>query len=144
MRQTKVNPGNGRAAKIRTQAIIVCADPEIQEFLISVLSEFGIKPVVSARLDEATPLLAQEETVMAFSQSQFSEGSFVDVLKLADRRESKLPVIVCSEFYDKDLYIEAMGLGAFDYLASPYRRREVAWVVNNALSSGALPQHGNA
>ena len=31
-----------------------------------------------------------------------------------------------------------MSLGAFDYLAFPYRREDMEWVVKNAVSRGSL------
>lgn len=138
MNQAKIIPESKSAASNRTRAIIACADPEIQQLLISVLGEFGLQPVLSTTLDDAKALLIQEETALAFSQTSFGEGSFREVLRAADGLGSRVPVIVCSEFYDKDIYIEAMALGAFDYLAFPYRREEVAWVVNNALNWGSV------
>jgi DNA-binding NtrC family response regulator len=89
-------------------------------------------------LNDAKALLTREETAVAFVQPKFSKGSFWEVLRDADAIASGVPVIVCSEFYDKDLYIEVMSLGAFDYLAFPYRREDVEWVVNNAVSRGSL------
>jgi DNA-binding NtrC family response regulator len=121
-------PGNHK------QAVVACADPAIREALISVLSECGLQPVMSPTLDGARELLAHEETAMVFSQPRFKEGSFKELLRAADGSKFRIPVVVCSEFYDKDLYIEAMAMGAFDDLAFPYRREEVAWVVNNALN----------
>jgi DNA-binding NtrC family response regulator len=117
---------------------VACADPEIRQRLLSVLSEFGLQPVLPETLDDAKGLITQEETVMAFVQPRFSDGNFQEILRAANGPRSGVPVIVCSEFYDKELYIEAMSLGAFDYLAFPYRREDVAWVVNNAVSRGSL------
>lgn len=140
MIETKLTVKDESSAGNRIQAIIACGDPEIQQLLISVLSEFGLRPELSRTLDDAEALLVQEETAMVFSQPRFKEGSFREVLRAADGPGSRVPVIVCSEFYDKDLYIEAMALGAFDYLAFPYRREEVAWVVKNALNWVGYPQ----
>lgn len=144
MKQAKTIPKDQSAVKKRAQAIVACGDPEIQQVLVSVLSEFGLKPLLSTTLDEAKALLAQEEIAIAFSQTRFTKGSFREVVRAADSPESRVPVIICSEFYDKDLYIEAMTLGAFDYLAFPYRCEDVAWVVNNALNWGSLPRGGHA
>jgi DNA-binding NtrC family response regulator len=122
------------------RATVVCTDLEIREILISVLSEFGLQTVLSETLDDAKDLLTREETVMAFIQPRFSDGNFQEALRAADGPRSRVPVIVCSEFDDKDLYIEAMSLGAFNYLAFPCRSEEVAWVVKNAVSWGSLSQ----
>lgn len=144
MKQANTTPDGKPAASNRNQAVVACTDPEIQQLLISVLRESGLQPVLSEALDHLRALLAQEETVMAFSPPRVSQGSFRDVLRAADRPGSKVPVIICSESFDKNLYIEAMQLGAFEYLAYPYRREEVAWVVNNALSWSSPHRGGHA
>ena len=51
---------------------------------------------------------------MAFVQPKFNDGNFQQVLRAANGPRARVPVIVCSEFYDKELYVEAMSLGAFD------------------------------
>jgi ActR/RegA family two-component response regulator len=84
-----------------------------------VLNEFGLQPTLAETLDEAKALLAREETALAFVQPRFSDGSFQEVLGAGDGPRPRIPVIICSAFYDKNLYIEAMTLGAFDYLFNP-------------------------
>ena len=138
MGQADITSKGESAARNRTRAIVACADPEISQILLSVLSQFELQPVLSETLDDAKNLLAHEETAVAFVQPKFNDGNFQEVLRAANGPRARVPVIVCSEFYDKELYIEAMSLGAFDYLAFPYRREDVAWVVNNAVSRGSL------
>jgi DNA-binding NtrC family response regulator len=138
MRSAKITPEGESAESNRTRAVVACTDPEVWLILISVLSEFGLQPILSETLDHAKGLITQEETVMAFVQPRFSDGNFHAILRAANGPRSRVPVILCSDFYDKELYIEAMSLGAFDYLSFPYRREDVAWVVNNALSRGSL------
>jgi DNA-binding NtrC family response regulator len=137
MRQTKVTPQGKPPVRIRTRAVIACTDPRIRQVLISVLREFGLQPVFLDEMGELRTLLAQQETVIVFIQSRFVKNGFREVLSAAERPGSRIPVIVCSEFYDRDIYMEAMTQGAFDYLATPYRREEVAWVVNNAVNWGS-------
>ena len=132
------------AAMNGTRAIVACTDPEIREHLTVMLSEFGVEAALSETFEDAVALLAAQQVAMVFVQPQFGEGSFRDVLRAADGPRSRVPVIVCSEFYDKELYIEAMSLGAFDYLAFPYRREEVAWVVQNALTKSSLAKSAHA
>ena len=139
MRQTNVTHEGKRTKRIRTRAIIACTDPEIRHVLISVLREFGLQPVFLEKLDDLRLLLAQQETVALFIQSRFVKSGFREVLNAAERQDARVPVVVCSEFYDKDIYMEAMTQGAFDYLAFPYQHREVAWVVNNAVNWSPLP-----
>jgi DNA-binding NtrC family response regulator len=134
MSQAQISPDSELAAGNRRQAIVACVDPEIRQRLLSVLNEFRLDPVLLETPDDAKVLLGQDETAVAFVQPRFSDGNFHEILRAANGPGSRVPVIVCSEYYDKELYIEAMSLGAFDYLAFPYRREDVAWVIHNAVS----------
>jgi DNA-binding NtrC family response regulator len=133
MRGAEITSKSEPMARKRARAIVACVDPEIRHLLIDVLSELGLQPVLSETVDDVKVVLAEEETAMAFVQPSFGGVTFREVLEAAERPASGVSVIVCSEFYDKDLYIEAMALGAFDYLAFPYRHEEVAWVINHAV-----------
>ena len=130
-----MTPDGESAARNRARAIVACADPRIRQLLTSVLSEFRLHPVLPETIDDAKRLIIQEETVIAFVQPRFSEGTFREVLGAVGCPKSPVPVIVCSEFYDINIHREAMSTGAFDYLAFPFRREEVAWVVNHAIGS---------
>ncbi len=115
-------------------AIVACTDSQIRQILISVLREFGLEPVLLEKPDDLGHLLGRQETVIIFAQTRFDKVGYQDILNATDQPGYRVPVVVCSEFYDRDLYMEAMAQGAFDYLATPYRHEEVAWVVNNAVS----------
>lgn len=144
MGQANMISKDNSAARNGARAIVACTDPEIRQVLTRVLDEFGLQSVVSETLDDAKSLLKREETAIAFVQPNFRKGSFREVLRVADGPRPRVPVIVCSEFYDKELYIEAMSLGAFDYLAFPYRREEVEWVIGNAVNRRSLSQAARA
>jgi FixJ family two-component response regulator len=74
---------------------------------------------------------------MIFFQDQLADGNYRDILGENARDASKLPVIVCSPFTDDHLYMDAMCRGAFDFVAYPYSRQEVDWIVNSALPRAA-------
>jgi DNA-binding NtrC family response regulator len=115
------------------QAVVACADLEMEETLVSVLRRAGFYPIRSENLEEIKALLAEEETVMAFSQTSL----FPEVLR-ASEAGPKVPVVACSGWYDEDFYLDAMCSGAFEYLSSPYSREEVEWVVHSAMAWGPL------
>jgi len=121
----------------RRRAVIACAAPEKEQTLIETLREFEIEPVPSKSMDVIRALLTSDETVLAFSQTKFGEWCFQDVLNAADSPGAKVPVVVCSEFYDNDLYVYVMAMGAFDFLAFPYRQEEVKWIIHTALNRGS-------
>lgn len=133
MTSTSLNPELEHGRKPRV--VLACSDFSFvsQEVLVSLLREKGLEPVVSSSLEDTKFLLRQEETALAICHASAGDGAFRDLLRAADRKGSKVPVIVCTDCYDPHLYLEAMDLGAFDYFAYPYYRDGVEWVVTNAL-----------
>jgi DNA-binding NtrC family response regulator len=125
----EIERSEGRHARV----VVACTDCTNREVLVGLLRQSGFEPIPSSSLQETKQWLAQEETALVMCQERFCDGDFRDLLRVAVRDRSKVPVIVCSNFYDPPLYLEAMELGAFDYLASPYNRDGVEWVVGNAL-----------
>jgi len=115
------------------RVVLACNDFRNQHVLMSMLRQNGLEPIPSSYLNETKFLLAQADPALVICQSRFSDGDFRDLLRFAAQIGSKVPVIVCADFYDPDVYLEAMELGAFDYFAYPYHPEAVEWVVGNAL-----------
>jgi DNA-binding NtrC family response regulator len=65
--------------------------------------------------------------------ADLADGSFREMLRAREVAEPKIPVVVASRRDDAAEYMEAMQLGAFDFIARPYRPSELQWIVFNAL-----------
>jgi DNA-binding NtrC family response regulator len=139
MIRAKLIPEIEQCTKKQIRVVVACTDLKNQEGLIGLLRQIGLESIPSSSVNATNFLLAQEDTALVICQASFSDGDFRDVLRVAVRNGSKVPVIVCTDFYDPPFYLEAMELGAFDYLASPYYRDGVEWVVGNALKEASLP-----
>jgi DNA-binding NtrC family response regulator len=104
-----------------------------EEVLINLLRQRDLEPVVASSLEESKALLRREEVALLICHASSSEGDFRELLKVAGESESSVPVVICTDFYDPRLYLEAMELGAFDYFSYPYYRDGVDWVVGKAV-----------
>jgi DNA-binding NtrC family response regulator len=111
------------------RVVLAGVDFSGREALMSLLKQNGLEPVPACSLQEAEHLLAQRGTAIAICHAT-CEGCLSDFLR-ANR--SSVPVIVCADFYEPRLYLDAMEQGAFDYLIQPYYREGVEWVIANAL-----------
>jgi DNA-binding NtrC family response regulator len=139
MIQTELIPKIEQCTREQARVVVACTNRKNLEVLIGLLRQSGLEPIPASSVNETKLLLAQEETAFVICQASFSDGDFRDLLRVAVRNGSNVPVIVCTDFYDPPLYLEAMELGAFDYLACPYYRDGVEWVVGNALKEVSVP-----
>ncbi|SPE33374.1 hypothetical protein SBA2_780009 [Acidobacteriia bacterium SbA2] len=134
MEMTPLNliPKPEPAKKNPFYVVLAGSDIKSEELLINLLRQKGLVPIPSSSVKETLYLLARHETALAICHASPRDGTFRELLNSLGSG-SKVPVIVCADFYDARLYLEAMELGAFDYFTYPYYRDGVEWVVGNAL-----------
>jgi two-component system response regulator PilR (NtrC family) len=113
------------------KVLVASSDAENGHSLKKLLVECGLDSTVVSSLEEARALLAEETISLVICDAQLTGGSFRELLQLAE--STKIPVVVASRLPDTREYLEAMRLGAFDFIASPYRRAEMQQIVSSAL-----------
>ncbi len=86
-----------------------------------------------AKLDELG-----EEIGMVFTDMKLPDMTGNDVLREVKKRRHDLPVVVVTGFATKDGAVEAMRLGAYDYLSKPFNIAEVSLIANRALERSRL------
>ena len=117
----------------RPQVLVACSDPDRQRTLLSVLSQCGLEPVTSSTVGEARAILARQPIALVFCAAELPDGTFRDLLRAPEAAAAKVPVVVASRVHNTGEYLEAMRLGAFDFIACPYQRAEVERIVTQAL-----------
>jgi DNA-binding NarL/FixJ family response regulator len=99
----------------------------------------GVSPCSLAENGEEALKLAEDPAVEAVVlDMRMPRSSGVDVLKELRKRRPALQVIVLSEPADQSLVLEALRLGASDYLAKPLHDEELRLAVARALSATRL------
>ncbi|MBI3661725.1 MAG: hypothetical protein HY234_01550 [Acidobacteria bacterium] len=118
----------------RTRVLIALADAASQKALTSVLPDHDVEPVFASTVREARALLAEEPVALVVCEDCLVDGSFRDLLPVARAARGDVPVVVTSRIDNPEEYLEAMRLGAFDYVAAPFSRAELDRIVHNALN----------
>ncbi len=112
--------------------LVACSESESRRMLYGILTDFGLQPVHTATVREAREILARQPVQMVFCESSLPDGTFREILSSTPVVESRIPVVVASRVGDTSEYLEAMRMGAFDFVAGPYRRAELEWIVSHA------------
>lgn len=116
---------------ITPRVLVALADPETKTAFSRALPSSGLDPVYTSSVKEARGILARESISMVFCEDRLADGNFRDMLRVMEAKQ--VPVVVTSRTDDPKEYLEAMKLGAFDFIAAPYRRAEVEWILEHAL-----------
>ena len=89
--------------------------------------------------EEAAPwLTGPEPPELVFTSTELPDGTWADVVRLAERAPIPVNVIVVSRLADIRTYVEVLQSGAFDFIAPPFEPTALAHVVSCAVGNVAM------
>ncbi len=118
----------------RMRVLVALANPASQKALTNVLPGHGAVPVFASTMREARAVLSSEPIALVVCEDHLTDGNYRDLLPVAHAARRDVPVVVASRIDDPEEYLEAMRLGAFDFVAEPFSRAELERIVHNALN----------
>jgi len=117
------------AAKI----LLVDDDASLRKVLEFNLEQEGYAVVSASNGKEALELFNEHDPDLIITDVKMPEVDGIDLLKEIKRRDIEKLVIVITAFGTVENAIEAMKLGAYDYITKPFNRDEMRLVVKKAL-----------
>lgn len=115
-------------------ALLVHAEDESYSDLTRVLRSLSIEVIRAQSCREASIFLQRKDAIdLVFTGTSLQDGEWDDVLALARRAKSYLPVIVVSQSADPSLYLESIGSGAFELVTPPFQASDLAHIVRSAI-----------
>lgn len=109
--------------------------------LCEALAETNVELELCSTLSELRAALERTRAEIIFCQTRLPDGTFRNLLHFLDSAEPDPAVIVCADAYDKTTYLDAMTRGAFDYVALPFEKTALDWIVGNAAHRLPNPHH---
>ena len=116
-------------------AKILVADDErsICQAFVEFLRAEGHEPLVAANGAEAVDIVTRTNPELLFLDIQMAGMDGLQALKLIHQQAPQLPVIVMTAYGTMHTAIEAMRLGAFDYLTKPVDLIQIRQLMQRAL-----------
>ncbi|PCK33387.1 sigma-54-dependent transcriptional regulator [Pseudoalteromonas piscicida] len=102
------------------KVLVVEDDAGLREALIDTLQLSNIECVEANSAEQAVVLLKQESFSLVVSDVQMGTMSGLDLLKTIKLNYPDLPVLMMTAYATIDDAVEAMRLGAIDYMAKPF------------------------
>ena len=123
-----------------SKPLILVADDDatIRANLALLLSAEGFEVRQAENGRRAADLLSQSNINLALLDLKMPELDGLGVLRQCQAELEETPVIVITAFGGSQPAIEAMKLGAFDYITKPFDLDEVLFTVRRALTQQAL------
>ena len=110
--------------------LILDDEPAIGKSIIDFLTEAGYQAYMAVRVDEALVLLEENEIDLLFLDINLPELDGLSFLRNIKPVFSELQVIMISGIHDHQTIIEAMRLGAIDFLVKPFKLSDIQLSVN--------------
>jgi two-component system response regulator PilR (NtrC family) len=125
-----------RMAKI----LVVDDEPGVRDVLSIILKRAGYAPLTAGNGVEALDLFQREPVDLVIEDLKMPEMDGIELLKRIKDQAPKVPVIIITAFYrdDKIMTVEAMRLGAYDYIKKPFNNDEILAVTARALEQKEL------
>lgn len=113
--------------------LLVDDEPSILSVLSALLKAEGYEVIPALGGDKAKIVLASEEFDLMISDIRMSPVNGMELLKIAHDERPTMSVIMLTAYGSVETAIEALKLGAFDYVTKPFKVDELLITVQRAL-----------
>ena len=128
----------------RIRVLVVDDDPEVRTLLHRVLAKSGWTAGEAASGAEALAVLGREEFDVVLLDIKLPDASGLDVLRAAREADVDTEFVILTGNADVETAVEAMRLGAYDFIAKPWRNAELVQVIGKAAEKKALRRENSA
>jgi DNA-binding NtrC family response regulator len=120
----------------RITALLVHQNSETLATLRGALERQGMRIIHAQSRAQAKRMLGGlNPAPLVFTDTQLPDGTWADVLALAQRAKLPVNVIVVARVVDTRFYVDVIETGAFDFLAPPFNATDLAYVVRSAMDN---------
>ncbi len=134
MTETQPSPPEGTAARI----LAVDDEPSMRELLSIVLRREGYEVLLAENGRAAIDLLEREQIDLMISDIKMPDMSGVDVLRAAKKIDRDIIGIMITAFASTETAVEALRMGAYDYVSKPFNVDELKLKVRDAIEQRKL------
>jgi DNA-binding NtrC family response regulator len=120
--------------------LIVDDESTLVSFLERILADEGYETLAAATLGQAEQQLETRHVDIMLLDLALPDGNGLSLLERITRQRADLPVIVLTAHGAVNSAVQAMKLGAFDYLTKPFDASELLVNLSKAAESVALRQ----
>jgi two-component system response regulator PilR (NtrC family) len=124
----------------KTPARILVVDDEssMRELLVILLQREGYQVEQAENGVAGLEKIVAGEFDLVISDIQMPKMNGIELLRQIRQREIAVTVIMITAFSSTEQAVEAMKMGAFDYITKPFKNDEIRLVIKNALERKQL------
>lgn len=118
--------------------LVVDDELSMREFLTILLEREGYTVKVAASTEEALKMMESSIFDLVLSDVNMPGLSGIDLLLRIKNKSPETAVLMLTAFSAAEQAVEAMKLGAYDYICKPFKNEEIKQLIKNALEKQGL------
>ncbi len=118
--------------------LIVDDEAFIRENLERILAEDGYRPISTESPEDAIGIVAEEEISLVLLDLNLGNSSGLDVLRAMRDVDPDILVIIITGYGTVESAVEALKIGAYDYIKKPFKADAIHLIVKLALETQNL------
>jgi len=118
--------------------LIVDDEAFIRENLERIIAEDGYRPISTESPEEAIRIVAEEEISLVLLDLNLGSSSGLDVLRAMREVDPEILVIIITGYGTVESAVEALKIGAYDYIKKPFKADAIHLIVKLALETQNL------
>jgi two-component system response regulator PilR (NtrC family) len=123
---------------MKIRILVVDDELSMREFLAILLEREGYDVAVAGSADEALRMMDTSLFDMVLSDVNMPGLSGIELLARIKDKSPETAVLMLTAFSAAEQAVEAMKLGAYDYIGKPFKNEEIKQLVKNALEKQGL------
>jgi len=123
---------------MKIRILVVDDELSMREFLSILLEREGYDVTVAASAQEAMRIMESALFDLVLSDVNMPGLSGIKLLASIKEKSPETAVLMLTAFSAADQAVEAMKLGAYDYVCKPFKNEEIKQLIRNALEKQGL------
>jgi len=115
------------------KALIIDDEAHIRELIEMTLTPLGIQSFTAEDLNQAYEFLKKHQFSFCITDMRLPDGNGLDLVAFIQKNLPNLPVAVITAHGNVESAVEALKLGAFDFVAKPFELSVLRNLVNTAV-----------
>ena len=122
------------------EILVIDDNPDIRFLICNILEEQNFKVRSAANYDQAVLEINNRLPDLAIIDIKLDkpDKDGIDLLKLVNKKNNLIPIIMISGHATVQIAIEAIRLGAYEFIEKPFSKEKILNYVNRGLESASL------
>jgi two-component system response regulator PilR (NtrC family) len=120
--------------------LIVDDEADIRELLSLTVGRMSLQSKVASSINEALAILEDHSIDLCLTDLRLPDGNGLELVENIQKKYPKLPVAVLTAYGSVEVAVQALKLGAFDFITKPINIQSLRDTISNALKLSSKKQ----